>query len=216
MHNFKFDKLRQSFINKDIFSLENESAELLSFLLLTSYLNEKAYYHPLGFIYSKLYEFENMETIRIHIWDKKYYEHKALMDIHNHYYVVNSFLYKGCIINNVFKIDDENGIRYAIYEGAYNQNEDRILKRSLKEINLSLNYKESHCTRQLYQIPIDTIHSGHPVDNNPVCTIVYTGKPGNPTPLVLGSVGGELEYYFPTKIVDNELITKLLNDLILS
>ncbi len=214
MHNFNFEKLRQSFINKDLYSLGIETNDLILFILSTSYLNSKTYYHPLGFIYSKLFEFENMETIRIHIWDRKYFSAKPLMDIHNHYYVVNSFLFKGCISNNVFNIDEVNGINYAIYEGGYSKNEERILKRSSRKISLSLNRIEVYCQKELYQIPIDTIHSGHPIDNNLVCTIVYTEKPGKPIPLVVGPIDGELEYCFPTKEVDVDTINNVLKDLV--
>ena len=214
MPSFCFQKLRRLFVEKDLPALSIYTEELIRFILSTSYLEGKAYYHPLGFLYSKLYQFENTESIRLHIWHKKYYRQKPLMDIHNHYYVVNSYIYKGCINNNIFNVDEDNGYKYAIYEGAYNKNEDRVLRRSQSEIALSLNRTERHCQKTLYQISTNTIHSGYPVDDHPVCTIVYTEKPGIPSPLVVGPIDGEFEYYFPTKIVETHVLTNVLNDII--
>lgn len=213
MNNFDFETLRRSFLCKDIALLKSNTTKLIETLLEASDFNIQAYFHPLGFVYAKLYEFENMETIRIHIWNRKYYENKAQMEIHNHYYIVNSFLYRGCINNNIYRPDEENGETYAIYNGAYNSKGDRILQRSSKQISLSLSNTDLHCENELYQIPIDTIHSGHPDGEGMVCTVVYTEKPGVPTPLVVGPLNGELEYNFPNKAVDHSIFKKVLAEL---
>ncbi|MFA6275778.1 MAG: hypothetical protein WC622_03465 [Pedobacter sp.] len=216
MHNFDFIKLRQAFIIEDLFLLDIHTDELLQFLLSSSYLKSNLYYHPLGFVYSKLHEFENNESIRIHIWDNEYYNQTPTMDIHNHYYIVNSFLFEGCIKNNVYGIDEKNGTEYAIYEGGYNKDEDRVLRKSEKTIHLTLKGTDIHCKKELYQIPYDTVHAGHPIDNKLVCTIVYTEKPGIPQPLVVGPLMGEIEYYFPTKLVEDETVEKILSKITLS
>ncbi len=87
-----FYNIQKSFENKDLTILEKCFYELLQLVKDTSYLDDKTFFHPLGFIYSKLFEFPNSNTLRLHIWDKERWYQEPLMDIHNHYYTVNSYI----------------------------------------------------------------------------------------------------------------------------
>ncbi|MCP1384815.1 hypothetical protein [Runella salmonicolor] len=213
MNNLFFEELRSAFLKKDQNLIAEKISTLFQEFNLNKYLDGKTFYHPLGFIYANLFQFENKETIRMHIWNENYYYIEPFMDIHNHYYIVNSFIYKGCINNNIYKVNPDLEDNFSIFEGSYTDAGDRILKKTSMGINLSMEYTETHCEGRLYQIQRNTIHSGKPLDKRTTCTIVFTEKPMNPNPLVVGAINGNCEYIYTNKPVDKELLTLILCEL---
>ncbi|SKC07951.1 hypothetical protein SAMN05660841_04075 [Sphingobacterium nematocida] len=212
MDNYNFDFLRLKFRRKEAAALVQECDKLLFFLSNSEYLKNNMFYHPLGFIYSKLHEFENKETIRIHIWNNEYHSQQAMFNIHNHYYIVNSLIYRGCLENKIFYFD-EYGTTLNVYKGAYQNHDNRILKKTEETRNVSLKSQEIHCTNTLYSIPLDTLHTASPVDKDTLCTIVYTEKPRSPEPLVLGALDGR-DQYFESKTVAFDIAQTLIKEII--
>jgi hypothetical protein len=183
---------------------------LLPILKESNYLIDKTYFHPLGFIYSKLFEFENSESLRLHIWDKERWYQEPLMDIHNHFYVVNSYIISGEMKNNLFQINNTKEPNYAVYVGSYTSQNDRILKKTNRLLNAEKINTEIIGVGNLYQITTDKLHSSSIPFDQFTCTLVYTANPGNPEPLVLGPLNGNDEYYYTNKVVEKEIITDLL------
>jgi len=214
MYDQVFENLRALFLERNSIAIAQEIPRLLAQMYNNQYLYGKTFYHPLGFIYSKLHEFPDKESFRIHIWDRNYYSKKPAMDIHNHYYIVNSFIYRGCVRNNVYKVLVGVDDNFSVFEGSYTEKGDRILKKTERTMSLVLDYSDVHCAGDFYRILHEHIHSGYPESEGPTCTIVYAEKPGNPNPLVLGSIDAEEEHYYPIREVDPGVIDELFKGLI--
>lgn len=213
MHSSQYEELRALFRKKDTKGILVKAKYLISQLAENKTLSVTAIYHPLGFIYLRLHEFENKESIRIHIWDKQRWYQKPLMDIHDHYYTVNSFVYKGWIVNNVFTLSEGNP-NYTQYVGEYSDNDERILKKTDQHLFVELSYSETITEGQLYQIGADKLHSSCVQNDVLTCTIVYTENPGTPSPLVLGPFNGEDVYFYPNRMVETKVINEIINKLI--
>ncbi|WP_185286417.1 MULTISPECIES: hypothetical protein [Chryseobacterium] len=170
------------------------------------------FYHPLGFIYSKIYN----DRLRLHIWDSTLSKRKTSLDIHTHYYRISSLIYRGKIINEIFDIDKERDIKneYFIYNGEY-KNQDRKLVKSQNTIYLKLASKELIEKNKIYNIELETFHRAYPFNDLPTVTIVHTQNHGEPTPIVVGDIHATDELYFQTIKVEKEKVIKSLENMLL-
>lgn len=208
-----FNNLQGSFETKDLLSLEQNLRILIDFIRETNYLDDKTFYHPLGFIYSKLYTFPNFNTIRLHIWDKERWYQEPLMDIHNHFYTVNSYIITGKMINNIYEIIPEKEPNYSIYKGSYNSINDRVLTKTEEYLHVVLSEVQQIEKCNLYHIATDKIHSSSIAMDTFTCTLVYTTNHGSPEPMVLGPLNGKKEYKYLNKLVDKQTVEILVDKL---
>lgn len=208
-----FYDMQKSFLNKDLSILEKCFNEFLQLVKVTSYLEDKTFFHPLGFIYSKLFEFPNLNTIRLHIWDSERWHQEPLMDIHNHFYTVNSYIISGKMTNNLYKLSPDKEPNYSVYVGSYNSKSDRTLKKTDQRLHAEITEIQEIETGNLYHITTDKLHSSSiPIDKF-TCTLVYTSDHGNPLPLVLGPINGDEEYTYANNLVDKQTVSALIEQL---
>ncbi len=208
-----FYDIKKSFEEKDLPNLEKWFDLLLKKVKDTSYLDDKTFFHPLGFIYCKLFEFPNLNSLRIHIWDKERWYQEPLMDIHNHFYTVNSYIISGKMTNNLYRLNPDKAPNYAVYVGSYNSKSDRTLKKTDKLLHAEITDVQEIKARNLYQITTDKLHSSSIPMDKFTCTLVYTSDPGNPEPLVLGPISGDEEYHYANTLVDKQTVSALIEQL---
>ncbi len=214
IHTFNFKDLINSFREKNIKDLKNKTRQLIDFLANEGSTKFDFFYHPLGFIYCKLYVSENNdEVIRIHIWDPEFHKIATELDIHTHYYEINSFVIKGQIINETYseKINcNTNYEKYYIYKGEY-LNNDRILKKTDAFLKLTKSKKEVIKQNELYKIELNTFHKGYPSNfEGLTATIVFNENHQTPNPIIVGTENLSDNIFFKTNQVDPSLIQKIL------
>lgn len=209
-----FNRLASAYKTKDQKLLVSEVANFIFTLKQSELLNETLRFHPLGFMYSKIHKFQNNDSLRVHIWSKENYKQEPLMDIHNHFYNVNSFVYQGCIINRLYgtsDVESESDATHSIYSGTYLNNDKRVLTRTDRKKKLWIEKEMIIRQGNLYEISKSQIHSGSTCTEEFTLTIVYTENEGNPNPLVFGPIAGNSQYYYESKKVSNDLIEDLKN-----
>lgn len=206
-----YNELRIHFQNKDIKSIKEQAALLLN-ECTQGYLRDKIRVHPLGFLFCRLHQFPNNETIRIHIWSDKENIQKPLMDIHNHFYNIISYIAVGSVSNTLFNASTEEPHTHATYTGSYQNNEKRILSKN--EESYKLEELETHIISEgeLYTIRKSEIHEGDSIDHFSI-SIVYTEDPGNPSPLVFGPIDGLSKYEYSSNLVDGIKLEELENQI---
>ncbi|WP_158826722.1 hypothetical protein [Mucilaginibacter lacusdianchii] len=207
-----FENLRELYRKSDVSNLHIVVKNLITELSnLIAYDN--MYFHPLGFMYATLHSFSNNETIRIHIWNKRVYELTPILDIHNHYYKVNSYVFCGCVVNQLYKIHGLKNPNVSQYKGSYTSNGGRILTKTTDGFFVIEEKKSIHYSGDLYVIEHDQIHSGGSLGDETTCTVVYTQEPGEKEPLVFGK--GELPdvLLFELKKVPSKEVKKVLTEL---
>lgn len=212
---FNYKKLVSLFRKKDLKELEKNTKYLFEFLRNNDVAKSNFFYHPLGFIYSELYTSkEPKEIVRLHIWDQEFQKISTELDIHTHYYEINSFVIKGQIVNEIYnqKADNcEDSKRHFIYEGEY-LNNDRILKKTDSFLNLVKSNTEIIKQNTLYKIELNTFHRAFPLNFNELTiTIVFNENHQSPNPIVLGEENLPNHIHFKTKPVESVIIEKLLN-----
>ncbi|RNL53008.1 hypothetical protein [Pedobacter jejuensis] len=185
MLNTDFEHLRELYLSLDRPNIRKEVIEIVKGLKKDDHYNQ-IFYHPLGFIYTTLHTFPNEETIRLHVWSKKHYDIEPRLDIHNHYYRVNSYVFSGCVVNQLYKVHHENHSNVTQYKGSYTNDGDRVLTKTNDGLFVIEDVESIHCAGELYSIGHDQIHSGGVVGNDLTCTLVYTQDPGEKIPLVFG------------------------------
>lgn len=196
-----FSSLRGYYRKKDIIKISESCSKIIKTLR-----KEDLIIHPLGFYYQTLFEFDNNEKFRIHIWSNNTKRIEPLMDIHNHYYNVISYVVTGHLFNTLYKSSELSPYTHTLYSGSYDKNGKRILKKTNKNYNLKKVAKNKINSGQLYIIDKSEIHRGEVPDSEFTITIVYTEKPVSPNPLVFGDINGKKEYEFPLlKVNENEL-----------
>lgn len=201
-----FEKLRDYFKCKIPRKIEDHLRPLIKEIKNNNLLENKLRFHPLGFLYIKLFEFQNGETIRMHFWLEENNIQKPLMDIHNHFYHVNSYVYQGKLINKLYERVSEVSNTHAIYSGIYKNISERILIKTNDFDNLILSEEEHIYAKELYRIDKSQIHSGDKLGKDFTVSIVFTENPGNPNPLVFGPIKGENKYSYESEIVSKNLI----------
>lgn len=195
-----YENLRNGFKEKNIHELKSNISQIFNNLLHSDFLEQNLRYHPLGFIYCRLHEFENKENIRLHIWNKFSDTLISSMNIHNHFYDVNSYVFKGKVINTLYAvIEGDEDISHYQYVGSYINSDKRILTKTnigKKLIKMScdiINFGE------LYRISKEEIHSGGTIGES--ITITYSENLGNPSPLIFGSLDSNSQYTFESQSI---------------
>ena len=209
-----FNRLAVAYKSKYQNCLDSEVANFIALLKYSDLLNKTLRFHQLGFMYSKIHKFQNNDTLRVHIWSKETYMQKPLMDIHNHYYNVNSYVYQGCIVNKLYgmsDLDSDSDATHSIYSGSYQSNDKRVLTRTDSKKKLWVEKEIKICQGSLYEISKSDIHSGSTCSDAFTLTVVYTENEGNPNPLVFGPLNGKTQYHYESKKVSNDIIEKLKN-----
>lgn len=212
MHENFYTDLRVHFKNKDLKKIREQISELLT-EFSDGYLRNRLRIHPLGFLFCRLHHFDNDETIRVHIWSDKENIQKPLMDIHNHFYNIISYIVTGSVSNTLYKVSKEEPLTHATYVGSYQSNERRIL--SKKNMCYKLEEIETHIINEgeLYTIGKSDVHKGDSIDDSISISIVYTEDPGNPSPLVFGPIDGMDEYTYFSRLVDKQKVIELENEI---
>ena len=200
-----FCSLRESYRSKNISEISKSCNEIIKKLSANDLM-----IHPLGFYYCNLFEFENSEKFRIHIWSNNSERVKPLMDIHNHYYNVISYVVTGHLLNTLYNLSQAKPYSHSLYLGSYDKYGKRILKKTNENYNLKEIVKNKIDFGNLYVIDKSEIHKGEVPASEFTITIVYTEKPINPNPQVYGDINGEKEYEFPKLMVDTNEIEYIL------
>lgn len=199
-----YENLRDSYKEKNVTKIKNNINHIFNNLLNTDFLEQNLRYHPLGFIYCRLHEFENKENIRLHIWNKFSDIQSSSMDKHNHFYDVNSYVVKGQIINTLYALKEDEDVNYYQYKGSYINSDKRILtKTNIGNKLIKISSTIINCG-EFYRIPKEHIHSGGAIGES--ITITYSENPDNPTPLIFGEIDGENEYIYESQKVSNSIV----------
>ncbi|TXE03731.1 hypothetical protein [Algoriphagus aquimarinus] len=206
-----YNELRIDFKNNDIKSIK-EHVSLLLYQSAQGYLRDKLRVHPLGFLFCRLHQFSNNETIRIHIWYDKENIQKPLMDIHNHFYSITSFIVVGSVSNTLYKASLAEPYTHSTYIGSYQNNERRILSKN--DEYYKLEELETHIINEgeLYTIGKSEVHRGDSIANFSI-SLVFTEDPGNPSPLVFGPIDGLSKYEYSSNLVDELQLRELENQI---
>jgi len=208
MHDNFYTDLRIHFKNKNLKKISEKTYELLT-NFSDGYLRNKLRVHPLGFLFCRLHCFDNDETIRVHIWLDKENIQKPLMDIHNHFYNIISYIVTGAVSNTLYKVSKEEPLTHATYVGSYQSNEKRILSKKNEFYQLEEIETQIINEGELYTIGKSEVHKGDSIDDSISISIVYTEEPGNPSPLVFGPIAGLDEYTYSSLLVDKQKIIEL-------
>ncbi|MGK0420694.1 MAG: hypothetical protein ACJAT9_000353 [Polaribacter sp.] len=201
-----YNELKSDFKQKDIEKIKEKVFQLLS-EFSNGYLREKLRIHPLGFFFCRLHEFSNKETIRIHVWLDKHTIQKPLMDIHNHFYNISSFIITGTVSNTLFKVLKTEPYTHSVYIGSYRENEKRVLTNQKDYYKLEEGETQIINEGELYEIKKSEVHKGDTINNTLSISLVYTEEPSNPTPLVFGPIKELNEYEYSSHIVNvNKII----------
>lgn len=206
-----YDDLRIHFKSNDIKSIK-EYASLLLIETAQGYLRDKLRVHPLGFLFCRLHQFSSNETIRIHIWSDKENVQKPLMDIHNHFYNIISYIVVGSVSNTLYKASKTEPYTHSTYIGSYQTNEKRILSKN--DEYYKLEELETHIINEgeLYSIGKSEVHRGGSIEDFSI-SLVYTEDPGNPSPLVFGPIDGLNKYEYSSSLVDELKLIELENQI---
>lgn len=210
-----FESLRDCFKEKDTVLIREKLLLMQDVFSKTDFLLGKLRFHPLGFIYYKMYEFSNNETLRIHIWNGQSKTQEPIMDIHNHFYDVNSYVLSGLLFNDLYEITKEKEPTHSVYSGSYVDESTRILTKTELEKNLSSLGRQIIKKDNLYSIKKSEIHSGGNLNDEITITIVFSENPGNPEPLVFGPLNGNEKYIYESNVVDKH-VTELVKKQIAS
>jgi len=210
-----FESLRDCFKEKDTVLIREKLLLMQNVFSKTDFLLGKLRFHPLGFIYCKMYEFSNNETLRIHIWNGQSKTQEPIMDIHNHFYDVNSYVLTGLLFNDLYEITKEKEATHSVYAGSYVNESTRILTKTELEKNLSSLGRQIIKKDNLYSIKKSEIHSGGNLNDEITITVVFSENPGNPEPLVFGPLNGNKKYIYESNIVDKQ-VTELVKKQIAS
>lgn len=205
----QFELIRASFKTQDPILIKDRLMPLIDIISNSNYLEGKLRFHPLGFIYGKLHEFLNSENIRIHIWNSNSKVQVPIMNIHNHFYDVNSFVFRGSVSNDLYKINEETEPTHSIYSGSYKNESTRILTKTESNKNIVFEKRQIILKNNLYSIKKNEIHSGDNINNEITITFVFSENPGNPIPLVFGPLKGEKSYIFHSNLVDQKTINEI-------
>ena len=206
-----YNELRIHFKNNDKKSIK-EQVSLLLYESTQGYLRDKLRVHPLGFLFCRLHQFSNNETIRIHIWSDKENIQKQIIDIHNHFYNIMSYIIVGSVSNTLYKASVNEPYTHSTYIGSYQNNEKRILSKN--DECYKLEELETHIINEgeLYKIVKSEVHRGGSIDNFSI-SLVYTEDPGNPSPLVFGPIDGLSKYEYSSILVDELKLIELENQI---
>jgi hypothetical protein len=191
-------------------SVEGARQVLLSILSPGSSTSHQFYLHPLGFMYAKLHEFQNQNTIRLHIWSTLRHPQKPIMDVHNHYYKVNSYVIVGTMSNQLYQIRTTDSPTHAAYFGAYDESGNRVLAKSHEHVSVNESTRQIIQSKCFYSIGVDEFHASYVHEDAYTATLVLTEDPGIPRPTVFGPIDGAEQYYFindsvPIDVVEREM-----------
>jgi hypothetical protein len=200
-----FNNLRDSYINRNIEQISKSCDLIIGHLG-----KQNLILHPLGFYYCNLFDFCNGEKIRIHIWSDKGKRINPLMDIHNHYYNVVSYVFRGSVYNTLYNVKETKPYTHSLYEGSYDKSGKRILKKTNKKFNLNPLKKQRVAEGELYIIDKSEVHKGEVLESEFSITFVFTEKPINPNPQVFGKINGNTIYEFPLMLSDKDEINHIL------
>lgn len=200
-----FHTLREYYRTKNIIKISESCNKIIKDLKSNDLM-----IHPLGFYYNNLFEFENNEKFRIHIWSNNSERLKPLMDIHNHYYNVISYVVTGHIFNTLYSSSKSIPSTHSLYSGSYDKDGKRILKKTGQNFNLKKIVQNKIKAGNLYIIDKAEIHKGEVPSSEFTITIVYTEKPTNPNPQVFGKINKEDEYTFPKLMIDKNEVKYIL------
>jgi len=202
-----FESFRDSYIQRNVKEISNYCNSIIT------HLNKQdLILHPLGFYYCNVFDFSNGEKIRIHIWSDKGNRIIPLMDIHNHYYNVISFVFKGYVYNTIYDVTKTEPFTHTLYQGSYDKNGKRILEKTDKKFNLIPLKKNKISQGELYIIDKSDVHKGEVPESQFSITFVFTEKPVEPNPQVFGRIDGKDTYEFPLIEVNNEEIEYIIEN----
>jgi hypothetical protein len=201
-----FESLRESFRDKNTLDIKEKLKILQNVLSSTDFLMGKLRYHPLGFIYARIHEFSNNETFRIHMWNNQSKIQEPIMNIHNHFYDVNSYVLCGMVFNELYEVTNDNHPTHSVYSGSYIDDKTRVLSKTEMNKNLAIIERQIISEGSLYSIVKKEIHSGGNVNDELTITIVFSENPGNPEPLVFGPLNGNQCYRYESNIVDKSIL----------
>jgi hypothetical protein len=205
-----FDQVREYFEARDLAKLRTSFDSLIKAVQRTGCLAEKMFFHPLGFAYSELFVFSNGDRIRVNIWSLVRHQQTPLMEVHDHFYNITSFVVMGRMINRLYAVNEESSPNRAIYKGTFDPVEGRTLKKTEKCLNAEVVNTEIVKRGELYCLPKGRLHSSYvPVDEF-ACTFVLASQRDAPSSRILGPLGGLDEYHYRNHTVDSETLSSIL------
>lgn len=205
-----FAEVREFFEARDLVTLRTRFNSLLKAFQRTDCLDGKVFFHPLGFAYSELFVFSNGDRIRINIWSSVRHQQTPLMEVHDHFYNITSFVVIGRMINRLYAVNAELSPNRAIYKGTFDPVEGRTLKKTEECLNAEIFNTEIINQGDFYYLPKGKLHSSHvPVDEF-TCTFVLASQRGLPTSRILGPLNGLDKYNYRNRTMDSETLRSIL------
>jgi len=199
-------------IHKLVQRLDRKDISVKELIEISIINNCKFYWHPLGFIMSKLIQ-EGDLALRFHIWPK--YGGKMQIPtwlIHDHIFHMNSWVISGSIINHEYAVENvpaSNHVLYEVeYEGYYSKlirTDDSILIKTIRS--------QAVQAGDLYEIPAGTLHKSESIIGESSVTVVLTENKLTRSPKVVGDDDGKSYYLYSRNEVDDKSLNEILGSL---
>lgn len=178
------------------FRTKNISNELINSIIdLLESENFRATWHPVaGFIYLNIGS-SGTYNYKFHIWHpngSEIYKSQAWPIIHQHRWNLNSYIIKGEIVNDIYKIyDSTHNPTHSLYKVDHKNLEDFFLPYNM-DVEVSLDYSICYLTGQFYEVLKNQFHSTSQTNKSLGATLVQTAKAVNSKAKILGPLKGVL------------------------
>ncbi|GAB5526911.1 MAG: hypothetical protein Roseis2KO_47830 [Roseivirga sp.] len=155
----------------------------------------KAIWHPVaGFICLNIGS-KGKDTYRLHIWHPNgigIYSYHSWPIIHQHRWLLKSYVVKGKIINNVYSVNhSSDNPTHSVYS-VWHKNSEDLFVPSMKDVAIELESSTTISTGQFYEIQQDEFHSTTQINTFIGATLVRTTSM-NSKSCVLGPVMGSIK-----------------------
>jgi hypothetical protein len=205
-----FVQLREYFEARDLRKLRTSVSSLLKAFQRTDWLDGKVFFHPLGFAYAELFVFSNGDRIRTNIWSAVRHEQRPLMEVHDHFYNISSFVVAGRMINNLYAVNAPGAPNRAIYKGTFDPIGGRTLKKTDEYLNAGMFNTEIINQGDLYYLPKGKLHSSYVPKDEFTCTFILASQRDSPTSRILGPLNGLDKYHYRNRTMDVETLRSIL------
>ncbi len=172
-----------------------------------------AEWHPLGFIYIKLFQDKNNDY-RLHIWPKGVRSfNKTQYPIHNHTYNIKSLVVSGKVGCEAYLIEKKANSNKKLYEVHYSNLGTKLVSTDefveVEKSNISWTNAGNS-----YKIKKGDYHQSVVEQNAYAATVVKNyNKSSNIKPRIIVNDNDKLEYDCPTEKIENDLLLDKLKEL---
>lgn len=209
MNKNTFEQVREYFVARDLKNLRTSFNSLVKTFEKTNLLEGNVFFHPLGFAYTELFVFSNRDAIRINIWSTVRHPQTPSMEIHDHFYNINSFVIAGKLTNIVYDVSAVSP-NHSVYKGTFDSAEGRTLKRTEECLNAEISSTQIINQGDFYYLPKGSLHSSYVPPKEFTCTFVLASQRDSSTSRILGPLNGLDNYFYQNRTMDTKTLKSVL------